>query len=590
MIPSFEAPIFVAPDVEWFYLAPLMVVLLTGVVGLLVEAFVPRAARRVTHLTMTLSALVAAFVLLVLQWGPAGEGHASVNVLNESYVIGQPTLFLQLTIVALTILSVILVADRSSGAESFAPATGAIPGSDYEELARSKNMIQTEVYPLVLFAAGGMMIFPAAGDLMVMFIGLEILSLPLYVLTGMARNRRLLSQEASLKYFLLGAFASAIFLFGMTLVFGYTGTLNFNEIAVTINGNSNSAFQGMEVILFIGLIFMIAGAIFKVGAVPFHQWTPDVYQGAPTPITGFMAACTKVAAFGAILRLLHHTVRFMSEHYQHDFNVALWVIAIATMIVGSVGAIVQHDIKRLLAYSSIAHAGFVLVGITAINDAGVVATLFYMAAYGLATIGAFAIVQLVRETSSGRNGEGTVLLGEATHLSQWAGLGRRNPWLAAAFALFLLSFAGVPLTGGFIGKYLAFTAAVGVGGWVLALVGVLASAISVFFYVRIIVLMYFVKPPQAEEVANADAADAAAGSVVSVDGATPVVVENDGIEAGVGLKVAAAPARSTAGVTAISGAFGIRAVIFITALGTIALGVLPGSIINLLQEAAQYLP
>ncbi len=587
MIPYFEVPTFTAPEVDWFYLAPLMIVLLTGVVGLLVDAFVPQVARRVTQLTMTLAALVAAFVFLVFQWAPTGEEPYSVGVLNGSYVIGLPTLFLQLTIVALTILSVIVVADRSAGAESFAPAAAAVPGSDYEELARSKNMIQTEVYPLVLFAAGGMMIFPAAGDLMVMFIGLEILSLPLYVLTAMARHRRLLSQEASLKYFLLGAFASAVFLFGITLIYGYTGTLNLTEIAVVINGNSSSAFQGMEAIFFTGLIFVISGAVFKVGAVPFHQWTPDVYQGAPTPITGFMAACTKIAAFGAILKLLHHTVGFMSGGYVDNFIVVLWVLAIATMIVGSVGAIVQHDVKRLLAYSSIAHAGFVLVGITAINGTGVKATLFYMAAYGIATIGAFAVVQLIRETSIGSDGKDVVVLGEATHLSQWAGLGRRSPWLAAAFALFLLSFAGVPLTGGFIGKYLAFTAAVGVGGWVLALIGVLASAISVFFYVRIIVLMYFVKPHDQDE----SATNGPEGEVATSGASAPLVVsDHDEVEAGVGLKIAAAPARSTVGVTAVSGAFGIRVVVFVTALGTIALGVFPGPILDLLEQAVYFLP
>ncbi len=585
MIPSFQAP-----DVEWFYLAPLMVVLLTGVVGLLVEAFVPQKVRRVTQLTMTLTALVAAFVLLVRQWGPAGEGGPpSVEVLNGSYVLGLPTLFLQLTVVALTFLSVIVVADRSAGAESFAPAAGAVPGSDYEELARSKNMIQTEVYPLVLFAAGGMMIFPAAGDFMVMFIGLEILSLPLYVLTAMARHRRLLSQEASLKYFLLGAFASAIFLFGITLVYGYVGSLNFNEIALKLAIGGSVEFQGMMWVFFVGLLFTIAGAVFKVGAVPFHQWTPDVYQGAPTPITGFMAACTKVAAFGAILKLLHHTLLFMSAEHRETFIIVLWVLAIATMIVGSVGAIVQHDVKRLLAYSSIAHAGFVLVGITAINEAGIVATLFYMAAYGVATIGAFAIVQLVRETSTSRNGKDVVLLGEATHLSQWAGLGQRNPWLAGAFALFLLSFAGVPLTGGFIGKYLAFTAAIGVGGWVLALVGVLASAISVFFYVRIIVLMYFVKP-QEEDTSTLATSDDSAAPAPSGTAATVSLVDHDDVEAGVGLKVAATPVRSTSGVIAVSGDFGIRIVVLITALGTIALGVFPGPVIALLEDAAKFLP
>lgn len=590
-------PSFITPEVDWFHLAPLMVVLLTGVVGVLVEAFVPATARRVTQLSMSVTALVAAFVLLVLQWDGVAESQSHVLVLNQAYQISTATLIIQMTVVVLTILSMILVADRSAGAEAFAPAAGAIPGSDYEELARNKNMIQTEVYPLVLFAAGGMMVFPAAGDLLTMFIALEILSLPLYVLTGMARHRRLLSQEASLKYFLLGAFASAMFLFGMTMVYGFTGSLRFYDIAIAVGNNGAGDFQGMSWLLFTGLLLMIGGAIFKVGAVPFHQWTPDVYQGAPTPITGFMAAGTKVAAFGAILRLLFFALYFMAPVHQENFTVVLWTIAIATMIVGSVGAIVQHDIKRLLAYSSIAHAGFVLVGITALNGEAIGATLFYLVAYGLATIGAFAVVQLVRESSRSRDGKGLVLLGEATHLSQWAGLGKRNPWLAAAFAFFLLSFAGIPLTGGFIGKYLAFSAAVGAGGWVLALIGVLASAISVFFYVRIIVLMYFVAPHVDEE---ADAGFEASEDVETVD--SPELVggqqsetiqhpgDNDGTEAGVGLKVVPARARTTTGVTVVSGAVGIRAVIWITAIGTLVLGVFPGPVLDLINEAAKFLP
>lgn len=594
-------PSFITPEVDWFYLAPLMVVLLTGVVGVLVEAFVPQKARRVTQLSMSLTALVAAFVLLAAQWKGVAESEAHIEVLNRSYQISSTTLILQMTVVLLTILSVVVVADRSAGAEAFAPAAGAIPGSDYEELARSKNMIQTEVYPLVLFAAGGMMVFPAAGDLMTMFIALEILSLPLYVLTGMARHRRLLSQEASLKYFLLGAFASAMFLFGMTMVYGYTASLRFYEIAIAVRNNGAGDFQGMSWLLFTGLALMIGGAIFKVGAVPFHQWTPDVYQGAPTPITGFMAAGTKVAAFGAILRLLYFALVFMAPDHQQHFIVVLWTIAIATMIVGSVGAIVQHDVKRLLAYSSIAHAGFVLVGITALNGQGIGATLFYMVAYGLATIGAFAVVQLVRESSTSRDGQGLVILGEATHLSQWAGLGKRNPWLAGAFAFFLLSFAGIPLTGGFIGKYMSFSAAVGTGGWVLALIGVLASAISVFFYVRVIVLMYFVAPPvegaAVEAAQGAMDGQGAEGSAPGVGmtgaedaGAAVEVHEDTGTEAGVGLKVLPAQARTTTGVTVLSGAFGIRAVVFVAALGTLVLGVFPGPVLDLVNEAAKFLP
>jgi NADH-quinone oxidoreductase subunit N len=214
-------------------------------------------------------------------------------------------------------------------------------------------------------------------------------------------------------------------------------------------------------------------------------WTPDVYQGAPTPITGFMAACTKVAAFGALMRIAYVAI----PGARWDWSPALWAVAILTMAVGSVVAIVQTDVKRMLAYSSIAHAGFLLVGVLAMDKTGVSGVLFYLAAYGFTTIGAFALITLVRDSSD----EG-VIGGEATHLSQWAGLGKRHPVTAGVFTLFLLAFAGIPLTSGFMGKYAVFSAAVAHGGWVLALIGVLASAVAAFFYVRVIVLMYFSEP------------------------------------------------------------------------------------------------
>jgi NADH-quinone oxidoreductase subunit N len=229
---------------------------------------------------------------------------------------------------------------------------------------------------------------------------------------------------------------------------------------------------------------LAVGLLFKVSAVPFHSWTPDVYQGAPTPITGFMGACTKVAAFGALLRVAYVAL----PGTRWDWQPMLWVVAALTMVVGSVIAIVQADVKRMLAYSSIAHAGFVLTGVLAMDRSGVSGVLFYLAAYGFTTIGAFALVTLVRNSTP----EGSIG-GEATHLSQWAGLGKRSPWLAAAFALFLISFAGIPLTSGFTGKFAVFSAALDSApyGALLVLIGVLASAIAVFFYVRVIVLMYF---------------------------------------------------------------------------------------------------
>ncbi len=335
-----------------------------------------------------------------------------------------------------------------------------------------------------MFAVGGMLLFPAANDLLTMFVALEVFSLPLYLLCALARRRRLLSQEAAVKYFLLGAFASAFFLFGTALLYGYAGTVRLGEIAEVISGNALlspalvSSTQN-DALLLVGLAMLTVGLLFKVGAVPFHSWTPDVYQGAPTPVTGFMAAATKVAAFGAVLRLFY--VAFPALRL--DWRPVLWGVAILTMVVGAVLAVTQQDVKRLLAYSSIAHAGFILTGVIASNRQGVGSVLFYLLAYSFVTLGAFAVVTLVRDSK-----------GEATHLSSWAGLGRRSPLVAAVFALFLLAFAGIPLTSGFTGKFAVFQAAAAGGATPLVIVGVLSSAVAAFFYIRVIVLMFFSDP------------------------------------------------------------------------------------------------
>jgi NADH-quinone oxidoreductase subunit N len=307
-----------------------------------------------------------------------------------------------------------------------------------------------------------------------MFIALEVFSLPLYLLCGLARRRRLLSQESALKYFLLGAFSSAFFLYGIALLYGYAGTVSLSGIAEAVSSSATN-----DALLLFGIAFLAVGLLFKVSAVPFHSWTPDVYQGAPTPITAFMAAATKVAAFGAMLRVFYVAV----GGARWDWQPMLWAVAILTMLLGAIVAIVQTDVKRMLAYSSIAHAGFMLTGVVATNKAGLAATLFYLLAYGFTTIGAFAIVTLVRDAG-----------GEATHLSQWAGLGRRSPLVAGVFAVLLLSFAGIPLTGGFTSKFAVFAAAVSADATPLVVVGVISSAIAAFFYIRVIVLMFFSEP------------------------------------------------------------------------------------------------
>jgi NADH-quinone oxidoreductase subunit N len=316
--------------------------------------------------------------------------------------------------------------------------------------------------------------FPAANDLLAMFVGLEVLSLPLYLLCGLARRRRLLSQEAALKYFLLGAFASAFFLYGLALLYGYANT----DLLSGIHDAVQTAAQN-DSLLYLGLGLLGMGLLFKVGAAPFQVWIPDVYHGAPTPITAFMAAATKVAAFGALLRVLY--VGFGPLTW--DWRPILWAVAILTMIIGAVFAVTQQDLKRMLAYSSIAHAGFVLVGVIAASSRGLSGSLFYLLTYGVTTVGAFGILALVRDAD-----------GEATHLSRWAGLGKRAPLLAGVVTLFLLSLAGIPLTSGFAGKYAVFLAGIDGGATPVVIVALVMSAVTAFFYIRVIVLMYFSDP------------------------------------------------------------------------------------------------
>ena len=466
-----------APSVEYGLLSPILIVFGVAVAGVLVEAFLPRRSRYSFQVTLGVGGLLAAFVALVGVYRDLdGAGRAAVV---GAVAVDRPALFLQGTILLVGVLGALLMAERPSGSTSldaFTPQASAVPGSVAELVATKTAVAQTEVFPLTMFAVGGMMLFPAAGDLLTMFSALEVLSLPLCLVCGLVRSRRMLSQEAALKYFLLGAFSSAFFLYGMALLYGYAGTLSLAGIAATVHGSHSTT------LALLGTALVTVALLFKVGAVPFHSWVPDVYQGAPTPITAFMAAATKIAAFGALMRLTYVAVPELKDQWRP----ALWAVAILTMAVGTVAAVTQRDVKRMLAYSAVAHSGFILTGIIAATTSGISGTLFYLAAYGFSTMGAFAVVSVVR----GADGA------EQTELAHWAGLGRRYPVAGVVFALFLLAFAGIPLTSGFVSKFAVFKAA-GEGGAIpLVVVGVLASAIAAYFYVRVIVLMFFTDPPE----------------------------------------------------------------------------------------------
>ncbi|MFC7341638.1 NADH-quinone oxidoreductase subunit NuoN [Saccharopolyspora griseoalba] len=461
------------PPIDYGAIAPLLIILGAACLAILVETFLPRHQRWSVQVGLSLLAVVVAGVALAVHARAGGTG---VTTLSDSLAIDPPTLFLWGTLLALSLAALLLIADRSVEpggafvAESV-PSEG--PGTMSRAAAGVAGM-RTEVFPLALFSLGGMMVFCAANDLLTMFIALEVLSLPLYLMCGLAKRRRLLSQESAMKYFLLGAFASAFFLYGLALLYGYAGSVKLAAIADATAGSQRS-----DTLLFAGLAMLLIGLMFKASVGPFHTWTPDVYQGAPTSVTGFMAACTKVAAFGGILRVLQVAFEASSWEWQG----VVWAIAVASMAIGVVLGLTQRDIKRMIAYSSVAHAGFMLLGSVALTDRGLAATLFYLLAYGFTTIAVFGVISLVRRAD-----------GEATHLSDWAGLAKRSPLVAWTFTFLLLALAGIPMTSGFVGKFVVFEAALTDGMAPLVVVALVASAVAAFFYLRVIVLMHFQEP------------------------------------------------------------------------------------------------
>ncbi len=480
---------FTAPEIAYGVLWPMLVVLGAACVGVAVEAFVPRSGRRITQLTLSIVALAVALagtVMVGLDLEVVADGAGrGITTADGTIVVDGPAVVLWGLILVFALGGVLLFGERrlDGGVSAFAGQAATLPGTPEEREASTRGLEHTEIFPLLLFAVGGMMLFPATADLLTMFVALEVLSLPLYLLCGLARRRRLLSQEAAMKYFLLGAFSSGFFLYGAALVYGYAGSLRLADVDAAIRND-----VGNTSLALIGLGLLAVGLLFKVGAVPFHSWTPDVYQGAPTAVTAFMAAGTKIAAFGALLRLLY--VAFGADRW--SWQPMLWAVAILSMVLGVVLATVQNDVKRMLAYSSIAHTGFLLTGVLgarAVSDLGAdeltstQAVLFYLATYGFAMVGAFAVVTLVRDAT-----------GESSGMDRWAGLGKRSPLVAGLFGFFLLSMAGIPLTGGFVGKWAVFAAALGAGAWPVVLVAIATSIIAVFFYVRLIRVMFFSAP------------------------------------------------------------------------------------------------
>lgn len=477
------------PTFEWLQLAPVLVILVAACLGIVIEAAVPRAYRFMSQIALFELAMLVAFLFLVVSWR-LPEGSLGLLAMGSISLDG-PTYLMWGALLIFGLLALLVFSERdlNNGVTAFASSAASVPGSPAEAEATAARREHTEVFPLAMFALAGMMLFVAANDLITAFVALEVMSLPLYLLSGMARRRRLLSQEAALKYFLLGAMSSAFFLFGVALIYGFSGSFQLSAINDSI---ANPIFgRGL---LYTGMAFLAIGLMFKIGAVPFHNWVPDVYVGAPTPVTGFMAVCTKLAAIGATVRIFY--VALGAERW--SWQPLLATVAMLTMALGVVVALTQSDMKRLLAYSSISHAGFILVamvGATAGDDGRVNSfgsILFYLVAYGFATVAAFAIITMVRDSA-----------GEVHAISGWAGLGRKHPLLAGIFALLMLSFAGIPLTGGFIGKWAVFSAAWQGGYSWLVLAAVAFSLVAAYIYLRVIVLMFFAEPAEGVTVGRA---------------------------------------------------------------------------------------
>lgn len=461
------------PDIDYAALLPMLILFGAACVGVLIEAFIPKSVRNIFQLVLSLGAVAAALFYVVQRSGKVTVGNAATA--GGAIVVDKAGLFLQGALLVLGFVALLVFGERTlEFGGPFVAQAAVTVGSERDREQAAHEGGSTESFPLALFSLGGMLLFVSSNDLLTMFVALEVFSLPLYLLCAMARRKRLLSQESALKYFLLGAYASAFFLFGVAMVYGYAKAVDFKSIHdVALAGTGSSA------LLLIGLAMLAIGLLFKVAAAPFHVWIPDVYQGAPTPVTGFMAACTKAAAFGGLLRVLY--VGFDGLGWQ--YTPVLGAIAALTVLVGAIFAVTQTDLKRLLAYSSIANAGYILIGLLGGGKLGLTNVLFYLVAYGFTVIAAFALISLVRDAD-----------GEATHLSRWAGLGARSPLFAGIFTFLLLALAGIPLTSGFIAKFGVFQAAFAGGqGW-LVIIGVISSIVLAFPYLRVVVMMWLSEP------------------------------------------------------------------------------------------------
>ncbi|OGP90590.1 MAG: NADH-quinone oxidoreductase subunit N [Deltaproteobacteria bacterium RBG_16_48_10] len=434
------------PEINLYLIAPEIILTAFGFLVLLLDVFSPKEGKKGYLGILSLIGVVIAFFFTLPLMGSNQTGFEGMFI-SDGFTLFFKVLFL---IIAFLILLISMGYAHREGIEL------------------------GEYYALILFATLGMMLMAAGSHLITIFLGLETMSISIYILAGIMREDRR-SVEAALKYFLLGAFATGFLLYGMALIYGATGSLYLKEVASYI-ASKNLLRNPM---LLMSLVFLTIGFGFKIASVPFHMWTPDVYEGAPTSITAFMATGVKAAGFAALVRVFFSAL----PAFRPDWTSIMWVIALATMTLGNIVAISQTNIKRMLAYSSIAHAGYILVAFVAGNDLGTSGILFYLMAYAFMNLGAFTCIILL-----GKKGE------ENTLINDYAGIGFKYPLLAVSMTIFLLSMAGIPPLGGFMAKFYVFSAAVKSKFYWLAILGVLNSAISVYYYLRVTVLMYFREP------------------------------------------------------------------------------------------------
>jgi NADH-quinone oxidoreductase subunit N len=457
---------FVGPEVGWFALSPMLTLLGGTLVLMLAGALTPRWPKGL-YAFATATIAGAAAVLAMVQWDDITD-NGPTTLVGGVIAFDTFSMFMTITIC----IGVILVAMLS------------------DEYLRDTPNEGPEVYALYMVAAIGGIVMSSANDLIVLFLGLETLSLALYVLAS-SNRRSGESAESGIKYFVLGGFSSAFFLYGIALVYGATGTTNISEMVAALGANVDPF--GNESLALAGIALLVVGLGFKVAAVPFHVWAPDVYQGAPSPVTSFMASVGKAAAFAAMLRVLVIALPF----YRDDWRPIIWALAVLTLVVGSFLAVVQTNVKRMLAYSSISHAGFVLVGVEAAAHGageadpgpGMPSVVLYLILYSVLVIGSFAVVTVVARGSEGD-----------TSLDAFTGLARRRPVLALAFTVFLLAQAGVPFTSGFIAKFGVIQAAVEVDSYAIAVIAMVTAVVAAFLYLRIMVTMWVSSPDDGADV------------------------------------------------------------------------------------------